>query len=88
MFALVAFLRAPRRRPGWQCLVLAAALAQMLFFIIDLPYTWIGGGGSVGNRYFMGAYGVFLFLLPPIDSHRDCALVPWASAHSSSRSWS
>ena len=63
--------------PGWQYLVLAAALAQMLFFIINLPYTWIGGGGSVGNRYFMGAYGIFLFLLPPIDADRAAA-VPWA----------
>ena len=28
-----------------------------------VPYTWNGGGGSVGNRYFMGAYGAFLFLI-------------------------
>ena len=48
----------------------------MLFFVIDTPYTWIGGGGSVGNRYFMGAYGVFLFLLPPIDADVGRG-VPW-----------
>jgi hypothetical protein len=77
VFALVAFLSAPRRRPGWQYLVLAAAIAQMLFFIINLPYTWIGGGGSVGNRYFMGAYGIFLFLLPPF-ARTASAVVPWA----------
>jgi hypothetical protein len=41
------------------------------------PYTWGGGGGSIGNRYFMGAYGVFLFLLPPIR-RMWLALVPWA----------
>ena len=46
----------------------AAALAQPLVFAVMTPYTWLGGGGSVGNRYFMGAYGAFLFLLPPISS--------------------
>jgi hypothetical protein len=76
VFALFAFLRAPRRRPGWQYLVLAAGLAQMLFFIINLPYTWIGGGGSVGNRYFMGTYGIYLFLLPPITIPAVAA-IPW-----------
>ena len=40
---------------------------RSLLFIISLPYTWLGGGGSVGNRYFMGAYGIFLFLLPPLS---------------------
>jgi hypothetical protein len=76
LFAMLAFLSAPRRRPGWQYLVLAAGITQMLFFIINLPYTWLGGGGSVGNRYFMGAYGIFLFLLPPL-TRSSLALVPW-----------
>ena len=39
-------------------------LAQILLFIIATPYTWFGGGGSVGNRYFIGAYGLVLFLFP------------------------
>ena len=76
IFALAAFLLATRRRPGWQYLVLAAGTAQMLFFIINLPYTWLGGGGSVGNRYFMGAYGIFLFLLPPL-TRPAVAAIPW-----------
>jgi hypothetical protein len=76
VFALVAFLAAPRRRPAWQYLVLAAGIAQIFFFIITLPYSWLGGGGSVGNRYFMGAYGIFLFLLPPL-SRTWLAAVPW-----------
>jgi hypothetical protein len=77
VFALFAFLTAPRRRPLWQYFVLAAALGQILTFIIAVPYTWNGGGGSVGNRYFMGAYGAFLFLMPPI-SRPLVAMVPWA----------
>jgi hypothetical protein len=76
VFALIAFLAAPRRRPAWQWFVLAAGLAQLALFIVATPYTWNGGGGSVGNRYFMSAYGVFLFLLPPIAS-TGAALAPW-----------
>ena len=75
-FAMAAFLAGLRRRPGWQKLVLCGGLAQPLFFAIVTPYTWLGGGGSVGNRYFMGAYGAFLFLLPPI-SRVGIAIVPW-----------
>jgi len=76
VFGIVMFLAAARRRPAWQWLVFASALAQILFFIIVTPYTWNGGGGSVGNRYFMSAYGIFLFLLPPIASI-GASLVPW-----------
>jgi hypothetical protein len=76
LFAMAAFLFAARRRPLWAYLVLAGALAQVLFFVIVTPYTWMGGGGSVGNRYFIGAYGVFLFLTPPIRSAALAAL-PW-----------
>jgi hypothetical protein len=73
-FAMVALVAAPKRRHGWQWLVLAAALAQGLFFVIITPYTWSGGG--VGNRYFFSGYGVMLFLLPPIESIA-LAFVPW-----------
>jgi len=76
VFALVCFVLGVRRRPAWQYLVAAAALAQMLVFIVGTPYTWNGGGGSVGNRYFMSAYGLFLFLLPPI-SRTAATAVPW-----------
>jgi hypothetical protein len=76
VFALVAFLAAPRRRPVWQYLVLAAGIGQIVFFIITQPYSWLGGGGSVGNRYFMGVYGIFLFLIPPL-SRPWLAIIPW-----------
>jgi hypothetical protein len=77
VFALAFYLVSAGRRPAWQHLVCAAGLVQMLFFVIVTPYTWDGGGGSVGNRYFMGAYGLFLFLMPVI-SRPWIALVPWA----------
>ncbi len=66
IFAMAAFLAAPRQRPGWQWLVLAAALLQGIIFIVATPYTWSGGG--VGNRYFFSGYGAMLFVLPPMHS--------------------
>ena len=82
------FLRRPASgRAGSDLVLSAAACSRLCSSSSRLPYTWFGGGGSVGNRYFMGAYGVFLFLLPPIDAI-GVALVPWLSAASSRRSWS
>jgi hypothetical protein len=75
IFAMVVFLLAPRKRPGWQWLVLASGLLQGLIFLIATPYTWSGGG--VGNRYFFSGYGVMLFVLPPIQSF-GASLAPWA----------
>ena len=75
IFAIVAFSLAPRRRPGWQWLVLASGLLQGLVFLITQPYTWHGGG--VGNRYFFSGYGVMLFVLPPIQS-LGASFVQWA----------
>jgi hypothetical protein len=76
VFAMGLFLAGAKRRPLWQWLVLAGGIAQILLFIVSLPYTWFGGGGSVGNRYFMGFYGIFIFLLPPVTSI-GAAIVPW-----------
>ncbi len=70
VFALAGFVIAFRRRPAWQYLVVAAAVGQLLVFIVLTPYTWNGGGGSVGNRYFMSAYGIFFFILAGDCSRR------------------
>ena len=75
LFALGAFAVA-RRRASWQYLVLAVAFAEILVLLITIPYNYFGGGGVLGNRYFMTTYGVFLFLLPPMTSV-TWAVVPW-----------
>ena len=52
-----------RRRDlvGW---AMVAALASVaLFFLLWIPFNWQGGGGFVGNRYFVNAYPGFLFLV-------------------------
>lgn len=77
VFAAAAFMLSRRGRQSWQWLVLAGLVAQALLFIVTLPYSYLGSGGSVGNRYFMGVYGTAVFLLPPIRSV-VAAAVPWA----------
>jgi len=76
LFAVIAFLLARGRRAPWQWLVLGGAAAQTVLLLLWVPYTYNGGGGSIGNRYFMSTYGTLLFLLPPIAS-AAWAVIPW-----------
>jgi hypothetical protein len=36
--------------------------------LVFLPYTWNGGGGPSGNRYFLSLYPVLFFLAPRLTS--------------------
>jgi hypothetical protein len=61
--ALGAFLLAgPRDRAGW--LALAAIAASWLAYLWIIPDNWYGGGGTVGNRYFLAMLPAFLLLAP------------------------
>ena len=73
VFGIIALVLTRRAREPWQWFILAGVLFHCLVFIVMLPYTYIGGGGSVGNRYFMGVYGTCLFLLPAWQSWRPAA---------------
>ena len=77
LFAVGAFLLARRTRAPWQWFVFGGAAAEVLLLLLWVPYTFNGGGGSIGNRYFMSTYGILLFLLPPITS-AGVAVIPWA----------
>ena len=59
-----------RRRDirAWHLLSLGAIVGTVTATLAILPYTWSGGGGPPGNRYFMAVYPVLFFLLPPIRS--------------------
>jgi len=52
------------RAVRWALLASLAAVA--LFFIIWIPSNWQGGGGFIGNRYFVNAWPAFLFLVTRI----------------------
>ena len=76
-FALVAFLVAARRRGRPGSTSSSQRFSGRCSFSSSItPYTWHGGGGSVGNRYFMSAYGLFIFLMPVIG-RLWLAFVPW-----------
>lgn len=68
LMAVLLFLAATRDRAMWQWFTLAAGVITAGVLLIYMPFTWSGGGGPVGNRYFLGTYGVFLFLVPPLQT--------------------
>ena len=47
-------------------LLLAAVAGIALFFLLQIAWNWQGGGGFVGNRYFVNVYPAFLFLVTRI----------------------
>jgi hypothetical protein len=52
----------PRSREGW--LAVAALCLSWLAFIALIPDNWYGGGGTVGNRYFLSLLPLGVFLVP------------------------
>ena len=54
----------PRRL--WQWITLGGVVASALLLILYMPFTYSGGGGPVGNRYFLGAYPLLLYVTPPL----------------------
>jgi hypothetical protein len=56
-------LSGPRERSGW--LALVAIVASWLAYVSVIPDNWYGGGGTVGNRYFLAVLPGFLLLVPP-----------------------
>lgn len=54
------------RHDSTRWVLLASVFGLALFFLIWIPFNWHGGGGFVGNRYFVIAYPAFLFLVTRI----------------------
>jgi glycosyl transferase family 87 len=64
VLALATFLfRGPRGRDGW--LATAALAVSWLFYIWMIPDNWYGGGGTLGNRYFLNLLPLAVVLVPP-----------------------
>jgi hypothetical protein len=75
--AVLLWLASSERTRPWRVLTLLAVVASALTLIVFAPFTWSGGGGPPGNRYFMSVYAAMLYLTPPLTS----ALAPvlaWA----------
>ena len=74
---LALWLASPERWRPWRVLTFLAIVGSVLAWLVFFPYSWSGGGGPPGNRYFMSQYPAFLFLLPPLTSTAP-ALLAWA----------
>ncbi len=59
---LLFLLLGPRDRAGW--LALLSVSLSWLAYIWIIPDNWYGGGGTVGNRYFLNLLPAFLFFVP------------------------
>lgn len=65
LLALGLFLAHSRKRKtAW--VTLLALVTVALYFLLWIPFNYQGGGGFVGNRYFVNAYPAFLFLVTRI----------------------
>jgi hypothetical protein len=63
--SLLLFLVTPRRQV-WQWLIVVTITGAALALLLLTPFTYSGGGGPVGNRYFLSFYPLFLFLTPAL----------------------
>jgi hypothetical protein len=75
--AIVLWLASRHRSDPWRVLSFLALAASTVGLLVLLPYTWSGGGGPPGNRYFLNFYPVVFFLTPPLASMWP-AIVAWA----------
>ncbi|MCC6163465.1 MAG: hypothetical protein IT182_08970 [Acidobacteria bacterium] len=65
VLTLVLFLVAGRqRREPFQWLLVGTLAVASVAILIYMPFTYSGGGGPIGNRYFLGYYALFAFLVP------------------------
>ncbi|MGH9383639.1 MAG: hypothetical protein ACRD2N_05065 [Vicinamibacterales bacterium] len=80
LMAIVLFLAGTRDRAVWQWLTLAAGLGSAVVLLLYMPFTYSGGGGPVGNRYFSGVYPVFLFIVPALRTSLSAVFTVGMSA--------
>jgi hypothetical protein len=66
--AVCLWLASRERRTPWRLLSFFALVVSTVLLLVILPYSWSGGGGPPGNRYFVSLYPVAFFLLPPLTS--------------------
>jgi hypothetical protein len=62
---------------AWRTLTLLGLVGSTGVWLVLAPYTWSGGGGPPGNRYFLSIYPLTFFMMPPIESSA-AALAAWA----------
>jgi hypothetical protein len=74
--ALVAWAFSRDRFRAWRTLTVLSLSGGVVFWLIIAPYSWSGGGGPVGNRYFLSMYPLLFFLMPPMQTSA-AGIVAW-----------
>jgi hypothetical protein len=74
--AVLAWLATRHRRDDWRLLNMLGIVVATLVLLVIFPYTWSGGGGPPGNRYYMSIYPAYFFLMPPLATAIP-ALAAW-----------
>ncbi|MBM3770645.1 MAG: hypothetical protein FJW27_05020 [Acidimicrobiia bacterium] len=64
--AIVLWARSRERFVAWRLLNLLGIAGSAVLLLLFLPYTWSGGGGPPGNRYFLSVYPALFFIVPPL----------------------
>ena len=65
---LLLFLWRRATQEMWQWAILATVVLCAVGLAVYMPYTWSGGGGPTGNRYFLSIYPALFFITPPLAS--------------------
>jgi hypothetical protein len=68
LVAIVLWLRSTARYDIWRAAIFLTIVASAVMLLFIFPYTWSGGGGPPGNRYFLSLYPALFFLVPPLAS--------------------
>lgn len=66
--ALLVWASSTKRTEAWRVLIVLGSAGATLLLLLFLPYTWSGGGGPPGNRYFLGIYPVLFFIMPRVSN--------------------
>jgi hypothetical protein len=80
MMASVALFLLSREKKKWQWFILGIATFECLLLIVWMPVNYFGGGGTLGNRYFMNIFPLYFFLTPVIARPAIAAVASWAMA--------
>ena len=62
------FVRRGVDRTPWGWAIVGTVAATAVGLAIYMPYTWSGGGGPAGNRYFLSIYPALFFITPQLVS--------------------
>ncbi len=69
-----------RRKRLHQWLLFSIAIFGCLLLIVWMPVNYFGGGGTLGNRYFLNIFPLFFFLLADRNRFAGPVLTSWGVA--------